>query len=173
MKSRGLRERNVSVRILTSSARTRYVDVHSLPETRRCRSNRASPVRSPTGPARRSPGHAIETLSLGSTHAKVFVADRQRVSSDEPLTAVAAPTEIGLIIESPSWRARLLCDSRSSRRRTATFLPGEADRFGERHLVWRTLENGTRMDFDQEPNVTFWQRLQIDMLSMLPLDGLL
>jgi hypothetical protein len=29
------------------------------------------------------------------------------------------------------------------------------------------------MDFDQEPNVTFWQRLQIDMLSMLPLDGLL
>jgi hypothetical protein len=29
------------------------------------------------------------------------------------------------------------------------------------------------MDFDHEPNVTFWQRLQIDMLSMLPLDGLL
>jgi hypothetical protein len=49
----------------------------------------------------------------------------------------------------------------------------EADRFGERHVVWRTFENGTRIDFEQEPNVTFWQRLQIDMLSMLPLDDLL
>jgi len=29
------------------------------------------------------------------------------------------------------------------------------------------------VDFDQEPNVTFWQRLQVDMLSMLPLDGFL
>jgi hypothetical protein len=50
---------------------------------------------------------------------------------------------------------------------------GEADQFGQRHLVWRTLEDGTRVDFDQEPNVTFWQRLQADMLSMLPLDSLL
>ena len=29
------------------------------------------------------------------------------------------------------------------------------------------------VDFDQEPAVTFWQRLQVDMLSMLPLDELL
>ena len=50
---------------------------------------------------------------------------------------------------------------------------GEADRFGQRPLVWRTLEDGTRVDFDQEPNVTLWQRLQVDMLSMLPLDDLL
>jgi hypothetical protein len=29
------------------------------------------------------------------------------------------------------------------------------------------------VDFDQEPDVTVWQRLQVDMLSLLPLDALL
>jgi hypothetical protein len=29
------------------------------------------------------------------------------------------------------------------------------------------------MDFDEEPAVTPWQRLKVDMLSLLPLDELL
>jgi putative cardiolipin synthase len=49
----------------------------------------------------------------------------------------------------------------------------EADGLGQRHLVWRTLENGKPVDFDQEPAATPWLRLKVDMLSLLPLDELL
>jgi hypothetical protein len=44
---------------------------------------------------------------------------------------------------------------------------------GARPLLWRTLEDGKPIDFHQEPAVTFWQRLQVDMLSVLPLDEVL
>jgi len=39
--------------------------------------------------------------------------------------------------------------------------------------VWRTQENGIAVDFHEEPAVTDWQRLQVDLLSILPLDELL
>ena len=49
----------------------------------------------------------------------------------------------------------------------------DANGLDQRHLVWRTLENGNPVDFDREPDVTMWQRLKVDMLSLLPLDELL
>jgi len=44
---------------------------------------------------------------------------------------------------------------------------------GQRHLVWRTLESGKAVDVDDEPDVTLWKRLQVDLLSLLPLDEFL
>jgi putative cardiolipin synthase len=84
-------------------------------------------------------------------------------------------TEIGLIIESPELARQIALrfEDITQPANSYVLMLGEADQFGQRHLVWRTLEDGTRVDFDQEPNVTFWQRLQADMLSMLPLDSLL
>jgi hypothetical protein len=94
-------------------------------------------------------------------------------------SALARPeqtrTEIGLIIESPELARQIALRFADITQPANSYVLvlSEADRFGQRHLVWRTLENGMRMDFDQEPNVTFWHRLQVDMLSTLPLDGLL
>ena len=50
---------------------------------------------------------------------------------------------------------------------------GEADGFGHRALVWRTLESGAPVEFHQEPATTPWQRFKVDMLSLLPLNELL
>ena len=40
-------------------------------------------------------------------------------------------------------------------------------------LVWRTLEDGKPVDFHEKPATTVWQRLQIDVFSLIPLDELL
>jgi hypothetical protein len=50
---------------------------------------------------------------------------------------------------------------------------GDADAMGRRPLVWRTQENGAPVDFHEEPAVTEWQRLQVRLLALLPLDELL
>lgn len=181
----GLRERNVSVRILTNSlASTDMPVVHSSYQA----------VRAPllgTGvdlyemrPVLGAPvvrGTRLRSLSSGgqyALHAKVFVFDRERVfvgSMNLDQRSLHLNTEIGLIIDSPEL-ARQIASRFADITQPANsyvLVLSEVDGFGQRHLVWRTVENGMRVDFDQEPNVTFWQRLQIDMLSMLPLDGLL
>jgi putative cardiolipin synthase len=111
-------------------------------------------------------------------HAKVFVFDRQRVfvgSMNLDQRSLHLNTEIGLIIESPELARQIALRFADITQPANSYdlRLSETDRFGERHLIWHTLENGTRVDFDQEPNVTLWQRLQVDMLSMLPLDDLL
>jgi hypothetical protein len=49
----------------------------------------------------------------------------------------------------------------------------EADESGHRRLVWRTLEDGRPVDFQQKPATTVCERMQVDTFSLLPLDELL
>ena len=180
----GLRERNVSVRILTNSlASTDMPIVHSgyqaVREPLLGKGVDLYEVRPVLGaPVVR--GTRLRSLSSGqyALHAKVFVFDRQRVfvgSMNLDQRSLHLNTEIGLIIESPELARQIALrfEDITQPANSYVLVLSEVDRFGQRHLVWRTLENGTRVDFDQEPNVTFWQRLQVDMLSMLPLDGFL
>jgi putative cardiolipin synthase len=181
----GLRERNVSVRILTNSlASTDMPIVHSGYQAVRAPLLEQGVDMYEVRPVLGAPivrGTRLRSLSSGgqyALHAKVFVFDRQRVfvgSMNLDQRSLHLNTEIGLIIESPELARQIALRFADITQPANSYVLvlSEADRFGQRHLVWRTLEDGARMDFDQEPNVTFWQRLQIDMLSMLPLDGLL
>ena len=180
----GLRERFVSVRILTNSlASTDVPAVHSgyqafrapllgrgvdLYETR--------PV--PGRPDERSHRSRSPSSGLYALHAKAFVFDRERVfvgSMNLDQRSLHLNTEIGLIIESPEL-ARQIAQRVGDIAQPANsyvLLLGDADASGSRPLVWRTLEDGKPVDFHQEPAVTFWKRLQVGLLSLLPLDGLL
>jgi len=180
----GLRERNVSVRILTNSlASTDMPIVHSGYQAVRAPLLEQGVDLYEVRPVLGAPvarGARLRSLSSGqyALHAKVFVFDRQRVfvgSMNLDQRSLHLNTEIGLIIESEELARQIALRFADITQPANSYVLvlSDADRFGQRHLVWRTLEDGARMDFDQEPNVTFWQRLQIDMLSMLPLDGLL
>jgi putative cardiolipin synthase len=181
----GLRERNVSVRILTNSlASTDMPIVHSGYQAVRAPLLEQGVDMYEVRPVLGAPvvrGTRLRSLSSGgqyALHAKVFVFDRQRVfvgSMNLDQRSLHLNTEIGLIIESPELARQIALrfEDITQPANSYVLMLGEADQFGQRHLVWRTLEDGTRVDFDQEPNVTFWQRLQADMLSMLPLDSLL
>jgi len=180
----GLRERNVSVRILTNSlASTDMPVVHSGYQAFRAPLLGTGVELYEVRPVLGAPvvrGTRLRSLSSGqyALHAKVFVFDRERVfvgSMNLDQRSLHLNTEIGLIIESPELARQIALRFADITQPANSYvlMLSEADRFGERHVVWRTFENGTRIDFEQEPNVTFWQRLQIDMLSMLPLDDLL
>ncbi|MEO8565780.1 MAG: phospholipase D family protein [Betaproteobacteria bacterium] len=181
----GLRERNVNVRILTNSlASTDMPVVHSGYQAFRAPLLGTGVDLYEVRPVLGAPvvrGTRLRSLSSGgqyALHAKVFVFDRERVfvgSMNLDQRSLHLNTEIGLIIESPELARQIALRFADITQPANSYvlMLGEADRFGQRHLVWRTLENGTRVDFDQDPDVTFWQRLQIDMLSMLPLDDLL
>ncbi len=104
--------------------------------------------------------------------------DRQRVfvgSMNLDQRSLYLNTEIGLIIDSPELARQIALrfENIAQPANSYVLLLSKADGFGQRHLVWRTLENGVPVDFDEEPAVTLWQRVQVDMLSLLPLDELL
>ena len=180
----GLRERNVSVRILTNSlASTDMSVVHSSYQGARAplleRGVELYEVRPVLGQSVVR-GNQLKSPSSGryALHAKVFVFDRKRLfigSMNLDQRSLYLNTEIGLIIDSPELarQVALRFADIAQPANSYVLMLSKVDGFGQRHLVWRTLEDGKPMDFDDEPAVTFWQRLKVDMLSLMPLDELL
>jgi len=180
----GLRERNVSVRILTNSlASTDMPIVHSGYQAFRAPLLETGVALYEVRPVLGEPvvrGRRLRSLSSGqyALHAKVFVFDRQRVfvgSMNLDQRSLHLNTEIGLIIDSPELARQIAVRFADIAQPANSYvlMLSPADGTGPSHLVWRTLEDGISVDLDQEPDVTFWQRLQADMLSLLPLDDLL
>jgi len=179
-----LRERFVSVRILTNSlAATDVPVVHSGYQAFREPLLRAGvelyEVRKVLGrPDVRGKHRHSGSGGQYALHAKAFVFDRERVfigSMNLDQRSLHLNTELGLIIESPEL-ARQVAQRVGDIAQPANsyvLMLGEADAQGRRELVWRTLENGISVDYHEEPAVTFWKSLQVDLLSILPLDALL
>jgi len=180
----GLRERNVSVRILTNSlASTDMSIVHSGYRAYRVPLLEMGAELYEVRPVLGQPvvrGNQLKSPSSGlyALHAKVFVFDRQRVfvgSMNLDQRSLHLNTEIGLIIDSPEL-ARQIASRFAEIARPANsyvLLLSPTNEMGQRHLVWRTLESGKAVDVDDEPDVTLWKRLQVDLLSLLPLDEFL
>jgi putative cardiolipin synthase len=111
-------------------------------------------------------------------HAKAFVFDRERVfigSMNLDQRSLHINTEIGLIIESPELARQMAARVADMAQPANSYVLvlGERDAAGRRALIWRTQEDGKPTDLHQEPAVTDWQRLQVELLSWLPLDELL
>ncbi len=108
-------------------------------------------------------------------HAKIFVFDRSSVyigSMNLDQRSVRLNTEMGLIVESGS-----LAEEVAARfdRLTAPenayqvhLAPGAA---GKPSLCWKTRENGNDVEYTSEPASGPWQRLEVRLLSLLPIDG--
>ncbi len=109
-----------------------------------------------------------------SLHAKLFVFDRQRLfigSMNFDQRSLHLNTEIGLIIDSSVLAQQI------ATRFEAMVLPQNAYRLEARpngaavpNLVWHTQEAGKAVAYDTEPARSEWQRIKVNMLSILPLD---
>ena len=179
-----LRERNVSVRILTNSlASTDMSIVHSGYRAFRSPLLGIGVDLYEVRPVLGQPvvrGNQLKSPSSGmfALHAKVFVFDRQRIfvgSMNLDRRSLYLNTEIGLIIDSPELARQIALRFADIAQPSNSYvlMLGETDPLGQRPLVWRTLEDGKPVDFRQEPGVTPWRRLQVDMFSLLPLDEVL
>ena len=179
----GLRRRGVRVRVLTNSlASTDVPVVHSA--YRRYREPLLEAgveifeVRPAPGQLR-SDQESHGGVSGGSgapfaLHAKAYVFDRQSVflgSANLDPRSLELNTEVGLLIESTDLARQIIerfdefsASSNSYRvMRTKDNLSGTA-------LAWRTSVDGRIIDWHYEPDTSLWQRIEVDLLSFLPIE---
>ena len=133
-------------------------------------------VRSLLGNARGSGESSAATLSGNyALHAKLFVFDRQRLyigSMNFDQRSHRLNTEIGLIIDSPELARQTAVRFESivvpANSYALALRKNPAD--GASELIWRTQEGGVQLDYDSEPARSTWQRMQVEFLTLLPLD---
>jgi putative cardiolipin synthase len=133
-------------------------------------------VRSRLGNSRGS-GQSTKLSRYGNyaLHAKLYVLDRQRLfigSMNLDQRSRRINTEVGLIIDSAELSQetakRFEAMALPENSYTVT-LPSGPDK--SPHLVWRTVENGTAVEYNTEPARNRWQRVEVKVLSLLPLDS--
>ena len=133
-------------------------------------------VRSLLGNARGSGESSAATLSGNyALHAKLFVFDRQRLyigSMNFDQRSHRLNTEIGLIIDSPELARQTAVRFESivvpANSYALALRKNPAD--GASELIWRTQEGGVQLDYDSEPARSTWQGMQVEFLTLLPLD---
>jgi cardiolipin synthase C len=80
-------------------------------------------------------------------------------------------TEIGLIIDSAELAQQTVTRFEAMTRPENSYTVALADDRRSTHLVWRTVENGTPVEYKVEPARHSWRRIEVDLLSLLPLDA--
>jgi putative cardiolipin synthase len=175
---RGLRERDVRVRVLTNSlASTDVPAVHAAYRKYREPLVDAGVELFEVRPA---PGQLHDRKGLGSAasgapfalHAKAYVFDRSSVlvgSANLDPRSLVLNTESGIMIESPELAAQIVS-------RFEQFAAG-ANSYSVRRdggaLQWRASDDGREVAWSVEPETTAEQRLKVDMMSILPIDSML
>ncbi len=175
-----LRQRNVRVRVLTNSlesssvllAQSGYMH-YRVPLLEM--GVELYEIRSLLGNARGSgQTTAISRYGNYSLHGKLFVFDRKRLfigSMNFDQRSMHLNTEIGLIIDSPvlaqQVAARFEAMVQPANSYMLTLRPSAA---GSPDLAWHTLEDGKAVVYDTEPARSDWQRVEVNALSLLPLD---
>ena len=177
-----LRQRNIRVRILTSSLESSTVLLaqagymhYRVPLLEK--GVELYEIRSLLGNSRGS-GQTTKISRFGnySLHAKLFVFDRQSVfigSMNFDQRSLHLNTEIGLIIDSPELAqqvaARFEAMVQPVNSYMLTLRPNDAG--GAPSLVWNTQEDGQLVEYDTEPARSNWQRFKVNVLSILPMDN--
>ena len=121
-------------------------------------------------------GSAARSGSQGSSgsslHAKAFTVDAERVfigSFNFDPRSARLNTEMGLVIDSPALAASM---AEVLRRRLAE--NAYRVRIDDRgKLQWVETVAGREVVHDEEPGTTFWSRLGVSLLSVLPIEWLL
>nr|WP_255592649.1 phospholipase D family protein [Bordetella sp. BOR01] len=118
------------------------------------------------------PGQGPFGSSGSSLHAKTFAVDGKRVfvgSFNFDPRSMHLNTELGFVIDSPVLAGQMADTFEQGISRQA-YRVGLAD---DGHLYWTADGDGGRQRYDTEPGTSWWQRLLIWLLSLLPIEPLL
>lgn len=175
------RERNVRVSILTNSlesapdlaAQSGYIHYR---KAMLADGVELHEIRALLGSTRGSgEGKAIASRGNYALHAKLYVFDRKSVfvgSFNFDQRSKRLNTEIGLIISSPELAAQTAArfDSLTQPGNSYSLaLQDAGDGKGPR-VVWKTEVGGEAVEYTHEPARNEWQKVQMRLLSLLPLD---
>jgi putative cardiolipin synthase len=170
---RSLTSRGVTVRILTNSAATNdVVAAHAgYANTREDLLNAGAELYElrPDSSIRQELD-LVAGKSRAALHSKALVFDRETAfigSFNLDPRSRFINTEIGIMIDSPEI-ARQLAEFMD-----AGVSPGSAYRItlnDDGGLVWTAETNGTKTNFDTDPETSGWQRFMIDVVGLLPIE---
>jgi cardiolipin synthase C len=110
--------------------------------------------------------------SGSSLHAKAFLVDNSRVfigSFNFDPRSSTLNTEMGFVIDSPALAQKM--EVALSRRFLASAYEVRLSDAGK--LYWIERREGEWVRHDTEPGTSFWQRLEVWLMSMLPIEWLL
>jgi putative cardiolipin synthase len=176
-----LNQRNITARVITNSMESNTEpSAHSgylHYRTDILRDNvELHEVRAHLGSARGSGQNA--TMNQNGTfgiHTKLYVFDREKLfvsSMNFDARSRHINTELGLMIESPDLarQAAALFDGLAQPANSYRVTLEPRGHLETPQVVWRTLENGRIVELYKDPAKDEWQRLQVEMMSLLPFD---
>ncbi len=176
-----LRQRNVRVRILTNSLESSTV-LMAQSGYMRYRQRLLEDgvelyeIRSLLGNTKGSgQTAAISRYGNYSLHGKLFVFDRQRIfigSMNFDQRSMHLNTEIGLLIDSSALAQQIAARFEAMVQPVNSYMLAlrRNNARDSTSLVWRTEEGGIAVEYDSEPARSSWQRVEANLLSLLPLD---
>ena len=176
-----LRARNVRVRILTNSLETSKEMIAFSGYTKYRKQLvedgiELHEIRALLGNTRGS-GQTVAISRAGNygLHAKLFVFDRQKVfigSMNFDQHSVELNTEVGLIIDSAELAQQTVVRFDAMTQPANSYQVALAQEgTGKPRLVWRSQEDGKPVEYTREPAYSDWQRVEVDFLSLLPLNS--
>lgn len=116
----------------------------------------------------------VASSSKASLHAKAFILDREKIfigSLNLDPRSFYENTEIGLVLNSTevaSAMAKVLIEEIE---KYAFRLELHINTEGEEEIRWHGYENGRAVTFDVDPYTSFWRRLGVAFMSLLPIES--
>lgn len=107
--------------------------------------------------------------SSASLHAKTFAFDHETLfigSMNLDPRSIRLNTEIGILLNSPKLTADVTQPILRNLDQYAYRLQLKGDK-----LVWTANEAGQEVQYDSEPLTTTWQRIRVNLLGILPIEG--
>lgn len=124
--------------------------------------------------AQRKEKKGIAGSSKASLHAKTFVLDRKEVfigSLNLDPRSFYENSEIGLILNSTEIAEDMAKTFEDDIEKNAFRLELKEDKEGDEYLLWHGIENGEPVTFDVDPYTSFWRRLGVGFMSLLPIES--
>ena len=112
--------------------------------------------------------------SKASLHAKSFVFDRQRVfigSFNFDPRSFYENTEIGVLLTSPEIANGMADKFDDYIEQVAFRLELQTDEEGFQRILWHGLENGQQRVYTVDPYSSFWRRLGVGFMRLLPIES--
>jgi len=115
-------------------------------------------------------------LSKSSLHAKTMAIDGKAMfvgSFNFDQRSLHINNEIGVLFHEPEIAANASAHFNEHIERVAFRVELVTDNNGKESLRWTGTEDGKEVVFDAEPYASFWQKLSVNLMRVLPIDSML
>jgi len=112
--------------------------------------------------------------SKASLHAKSFILDRENIfigSLNLDPRSFYENSEIGVVIESPEV-AEMMAEGFDSQIEKAAFrLELVTDQDDNEYIHWHGVENGEPVTYEVDPYTSFWRRMGVGIMMIMPIES--